>query len=143
MGEKLALLGGEPAGGASAGPWPRFAPEAIARVVELLERGETVTLGKRGVVGEAEAALSAYHGGRHVLDLNSGPAALHASLMGLEIGPGDEVVTTPYTWGASIACILHAGAIPVFVDVDPVTGLLDPAAIPAAVTPRTKAILAV
>jgi perosamine synthetase len=141
--EWLALLGGEPAGVSGAGRWPRFDPEAIARVVELLERGETVTLGKRGVIEEAETALSAYHGGRHVLALNSGHAGLHAALMGLEIGPGDEVITTPYTWGASIACILHAGAVPVFVDVDPVTGLLNPAAIPAAVTPRTKAVLAV
>src|SRR5947209_9152769 len=143
MEEKLALLGGEAAGAPAAGPWPRFTPEAIARVVELLERGETVTLGHRGVVGEAEAALSAYHGGRQVMALNSGHAALHASLMGLEVGPGDEVITTPYTWGASIACILHTGAIPIFADVDPVTGLLDPAQIQAAVTPRTKAILAV
>jgi dTDP-4-amino-4,6-dideoxygalactose transaminase len=142
-GEKLALLGGEPSGVTGAGPWPRFTPEAIARVVELLERGETVTLGKRGVVGEAEAAVSAYHGGRHTMLLNSGHASLHAALMGLEIGPGDEVITTPYTWGASIACILHAGAVPVFVDVDPVTGLLDPERIAPAITPRTKAILAV
>src|ERR1043166_498415 len=125
MGEKLALLGGEPAGVLGAGSWPRFDAEVMGRVVELLERGETVTLGKRGAVGEAEAALSAYHDGRHVLALNSGHAGLHAALMGLEIGPGDEVITTPYTWGASIACILHTGAIPIFVDVDRVTGLLD------------------
>src|SRR6266542_4237980 len=142
-GEKLALLGGEPAGLPGADPWPRFTPEAIARVVELLERGETVTLGKRGVIGEAESAVSAYHGGRHAMLLNSGHASLHAALMGLEIGPGDEVITTPYTWGASIACILHTGAVPVFVDVDPVTGLLDPACIAPAITPRTKAVLAV
>lgn len=141
--ERLALLGGQAAGAPAGAPWPRFSPEAIARVVELLERGETVTLGKRGVIEEAEAALSTYHNGRRVMALNSGHAALHASLMGLEIGPGDEVITTPYTWGASVACILHAGAIPVFVDVDPLTGLLDPARIAPAVTPRTKAILAV
>src|SRR5262249_38730468 len=137
------LLGGESCGVPAAGAWPRFTPEAIARVVELLERSETVTLGKRGVIGEAEAAVSDYHGGRPAMVLSSGHAALHAALMGLEIGPGDELITTPYTWGASIACILHAGATPVFVDVDPGTGLLDPSRIPPAITPRTKAILAV
>jgi dTDP-4-amino-4,6-dideoxygalactose transaminase len=142
-GEKLALLGGEAAGVPAAAAWPRFSPAAIARVVELLERSETVTLGKRGVIEEAEAAVSAYHGGRHAMVVSSGHASLHAALMGLEIGPGDEVITTPYTWGASIACILHTGAVPIFVDVDPVTGLLDPARITSAITPRTKAILPV
>jgi dTDP-4-amino-4,6-dideoxygalactose transaminase len=64
-------------------------------------------------------------------------------MLGHEIGPGDEVVVTPYTWGATVSAILAIGAIPVFADVDPVTGLLDPAAAEAAITPRTRAILCV
>jgi dTDP-4-amino-4,6-dideoxygalactose transaminase len=141
--EKLAMFGGPAVGRPAAAPWPQFTPEGIGRAVELLVRGETVTLGRRGVVAEAESAIAAYHGGRQALLLNSGHAALHAALMGLEVGPGDEVITTPYTWGASIACILHSGAIPIFVDVDPITGLLDPAKIAAAISPRTRAILVV
>nr|MBP9899829.1 DegT/DnrJ/EryC1/StrS family aminotransferase [Verrucomicrobiota bacterium] len=66
-----------------------------------------------------------------------------SALAGLEICGGDEVITTPYTWGASISCILHQNAIPVFVDVERDTGLIDPELIEAAITPRTKAILAV
>jgi dTDP-4-amino-4,6-dideoxygalactose transaminase len=64
-------------------------------------------------------------------------------LIGLEISSGDEVITTPYTWGASISCILHNNSIPVFADVDPNTGLLDPASIESRVSPRTRAILVV
>jgi dTDP-4-amino-4,6-dideoxygalactose transaminase len=63
--------------------------------------------------------------------------------MGLEIGPGDEVITTPYTWGATVSAILAVGATPLFADIDPLTGLLDPAAIEHAVTRRTKAVLVV
>lgn len=144
MKSKLALLGGKPVGGVRTPAHPTFRKSAIRKVARLLERGETVALGRVSkVIAEAEEAISRYHGGRHVLTCNSGHAALMCALMGLEVGPGDEVITTPYTWGASISCILHVGAIPVFVDVDPVSGLMDPGKIAAAVTPRTRAILVV
>jgi dTDP-4-amino-4,6-dideoxygalactose transaminase len=65
------------------------------------------------------------------------------ALAGLEVGPGDEVITTPFTWGASVSCILHQGAVPVFADVDRKTGLIDPGSIEAVITKRTRAILAV
>ena len=141
---RLALLGGEPVGGARPAPWPQFRQADINGVVDILESGHTVGLGRTNpVIEKAEKALSRYHGGRNAMVLNSGHAALMSALMGLEVGPGDEVITTPYTWGASTSCILHVGAIPVFVDVDRVTGLLDPKKIEAAVTGQTKAILAV
>ena len=140
----LALLGGEPVGGAKASRWPHFDAASVQRVVEILESGRTVGLGRTNPdVEKAEEAISGYHGGRHAMVLNSGHAALMAALMGLEIGPGDEVITTPYTWGASIACILHVGAVPVFVDVDPLTGLLDPRKVERAVTGKTRAVLVV
>ena len=141
---KLALLGGEPMGGAQHPRFPIFDPAAVKEVVELLETGRTVGLGRtHPTIDRAEKAISQYHGGRYALTVNSGHAALMTALMGLEVGPGDEVITTPYTWGASTSCILDVGAIPVFADIDRVSGLLDPKKIEAAVTRRTKAILPV
>lgn len=141
---RLALLGGKPVGGPKVPKYPRFESAATRQVVEILETGRTVAVGRTNpVIARAEEALSRYHGGRHALTVNSGHAALMAALMGLEIGPGDEVITTPYTWGASISCILHAGAIPVFADIDPLTGLLDPKQVEPAITRKTRAILVV
>ena len=141
---KLALLGGKPTGGPRQPKYPLFSKSAIRQVVDILETGRTVGLGRtNSVIGKAERAISQYHGGRHAMVVNSGHAALMTALMGLEVGPGDEVITTPYTWGASTSCILDVGAIPVFADVDPVTGLLDPKKVEPAITQKTKAILVV
>lgn len=140
----LALLGGDPINPPGQDPHPRFSDKAIRRVSELLERGHTVGLNKGDpVIREAEEAIARWQGVPHCLGTSSGHGALHAALAGLEITGGDEVITTPYTWGASASCILHNGAVPVFADVDPVTGLLDPGNIESALTPRTRAILVV
>ncbi len=142
--DKLAFLGGEPVGQVTSPKFPVFTKDAISRVVEVLEDGQMVGLDSRHpAIGAAEDAISEYHGGRHALAVSSGHASLHMALMGVDVGPGDEVITTPYTWGASISCILHQSAIPVFADVDTMTGLLDPASIESCITPRTKAILVV
>ena len=141
---KLALAGGEPAAKSDTAAYPRFSAEAISRVTGLLERGVTVGLNKGcAEIEEAESAVSAWQGVRHCLGTSSGHGALHSALIGLEVTSGDEVITTPYTWGASVSCILHNNAIPVFADVDPVTGLLDPDTIEDRITDRTKAILPV
>ncbi len=142
---KLALLGGTPVGKISYPKFPVFTDRAIERTAEMLRAGKTFGVGRKHVpeIGEAEEVISQYHGGRHVLATSSGHAALQSALAGLEICCGDEVITTPYTWGASISCILHQNAIPVFVDVERDTGLIDPELIEAAITPRTRAILAV
>ncbi len=141
---KLALLGGEPAVSASAEQFPRFSQEAIKRVVELLEGGVSVGLNKNcQEIEEAEKAIAEWQGVEYCLGVSSGHAALQSALIGLEITSGDEVITTPYTWGASTSCILHNNAIPVFADVDPETGLLDPSTIEARITSRTRAILPV
>ena len=79
----------------------------------------------------------------HCRAVNSGTSALHLALLALGIGPGDEVITVSMTFVATTAAILYSGAKPVFVDVDPVTWTMNPAAIEAAITPRTKAILPV
>jgi dTDP-4-amino-4,6-dideoxygalactose transaminase len=94
-------------------------------------------------VREAEDALSAYHHGQHVLTTSSGHSSLQLALSGLEVAEGDEVITTPYSWGASTSCILHQNAIPIFADVDRETGLIDPRQVEARITRRTRAILLV
>jgi len=121
-------------------PYPTRRPEVIAAAVDALQRGEWARL--EGVP-ETEAALREYHGGSHVWFISSGTAALEAILLGHGIGPGDEVITTPYTWGATVSAILAIGAIPVFADIDPISGLLDPDTVESCITPRTRAILAV
>src|SRR5262250_1952039 len=84
-----------------------------------------------------------YTGARCSVAVNSCTAALHLSLLVLGVGPGDEVITTPMTFAATSNAIIHAGAKPVFVDVDRETMLIEPRDIEAAITPRTKAILPV
>ena len=95
------------------------------------------------MVDRFEAALAERVGGSHVAAVSSGTAGLHLCMRLAGVGPGDEVVTTPFSFVASANCILYEGATPVFADVDSRTLNLDPAAVEAAITPRTKAILAV
>ncbi len=141
---KLALLGGSPSITLPSEQFPRFSQEAITRVAQILEQGISVGLNKTDPeIEEAEAAIAQWQGVEYCLGTSSGHAALQSALMGLEISSGDEVITTPYSWGASISCILHNNAIPVFTDVDPDTGLMDPTTIEDKITARTKAILVV
>src|SRR5579872_3998601 len=94
-------------------------------------------------VSEFEKAFGVYCGTYECIALNSGTSALHLALLAAGIGPGDEVITTPFTFVASVAAILYAGARPVLADIDPRTFALDPSRIEAAITSRTKAILPV
>jgi dTDP-4-amino-4,6-dideoxygalactose transaminase len=138
----LALLGGEPVGAPPRPKHPRFTDRARRRVDELLQTGPMVGLSKEHPqVGEAERTIAEWHGVERCLTTASGHGALHGALIGLEVTGGAEVVTTPYSWGASTSPILHNDAVPVFADVSPVTGLLDPEAAEAAIGPRTEAIL--
>jgi UDP-4-amino-4-deoxy-L-arabinose-oxoglutarate aminotransferase len=114
--------------------------EDIDRVNEVL-RSIFLTTGQ--VVGEFESAFSAYLGVRHAIGVTSCTAALHLSLLALNIGPGDEVITTPMSFCATANAVLHAGARPVFVDVEQETGNLNADLIEAAITERTRAILPV
>ena len=90
-----------------------------------------------------DAAFAAYCTARHCIGTSSGTTALHLALLACDIRPGDEVITTPHTFIATTEAISHAGADPVFVDIDPATYTVDPEKIAKAVTPRTKAILPV
>ena len=119
---------------------PAIEEEDIAEVVATL-RGGWIGTGPR--VARFEAAIAAYKGSPHAVALNSCTAALHLALLAAGVGPGDEVVTTPLTFCATVNAILHTGATPVLADVDPVTMNIDPQAIRRAITPRTKALLPV
>lgn len=94
-------------------------------------------------VSEFEKDFAAYCGTSECIALNSGTSALHLALIAAGVGAGDEVITTPFTFVASVAAILYAGARPVLVDIDPLSFTLDPSKIEAAITPRAKAILPV
>lgn len=99
------------------------------------------------VLGDAveafEHSFAALCGVRHAVAVNSGTSALHLALLAAGVGPGDEVITVPMTFVATVAAVLYAGATPRFVDIDPETGTLDPHGLEAALTPRTKAIIPV
>lgn len=90
-----------------------------------------------------EREFAEYLGVPDVVTVSSCTAALHLSLVGLGVGPGDEVITTAMTFIASATAVVHAGATPVLVDVEAETGNIDPARVEAAITPATKAIVAV
>jgi dTDP-4-amino-4,6-dideoxygalactose transaminase len=127
---------------------PAFLPVAMpwigerekALVLEALESGWVTTGPRAQELGTRIASLA---GARHGLAVSSCTAALHLALVGLEIGAGDEVITTPYTFVASVNVITHTGARPVLADIEPGTLCIDPAAIERAITPRTRALLTV
>lgn len=112
----------------------------LAAVAEVL-RGPILTTGD--TVRRFEERFADYLGRQHCVGLTSCTGALHLSLVALGIGPGDEVITSPMTFIASATAIEQAGATPVFVDVEEDTGNIDPAAIEAAISPRTKGVLPV
>ena len=119
---------------------PSLGPEEIAEVVATLESG-WLTTGPR--VASFERRFADYVGAPHALAVNSCTAALHLSLLASGVKTGDEVVTTPLTFCATANVIVHAGGTPVFADIDPVSCNLDPRAVEAALTDRTKVILPV
>jgi dTDP-4-amino-4,6-dideoxygalactose transaminase len=123
-------------------PWPDIRPEDKAAVAAVLDRG---ILGGVGAPESTalEAEWAAYVGRSTGLLFNSGTAAIHAALYGIGLEPGDEVITTAFTFAGTWQPILHQLGIPVFVDIDPRTYTLDARQIEARIGPRTRAIIAV
>jgi dTDP-4-amino-4,6-dideoxygalactose transaminase len=115
-------------------------PEIDAAVIRVLESGQFV--GGQEVTA-LEQEFASYCGARYGVAVNSGTSALHLALLAAGIQPGDEVLTVPFTFYATVAAIGYVGATAVYVDIDPATFNMDPAKIEAAITERTRAILLV
>ncbi len=125
-------------------PIPLSAPDVTQReidaVVEVLQ-SPTLSIGPKVV--EFERKVAATVNRRHAVAVSNGTCGLHLAMLAAGVGPGDEVVTTPFSFVASANCILYVGATPVFVDIDPKTLNVDVARVPEAITPKTKAIVGV
>lgn len=115
-------------------------PEMDAAIAEVMENAAFIGGPK---VKALEEAIAAYVGTKHAVACGNGTDALFLIMAALGIGKGDEVITTPFTFFATVEAIVHVGATPVFVDIEPGTYNMDVSQVEAAVTPRTKAILPV
>lgn len=139
--EKLAIDGGTPVRTKS--------PIVETDVFEQEELDALMEIARQKKLRRAEAALeyerniAEWFGVKHAIAVSSGTTALHIALAAFGIGPGDEVIVTPYTFVASDTCVLEQNAIPIFADVDPVHLTLDPEDVARRITPRTKAIIPV
>ena len=120
--------------------WPQIEAEIMAAVRRVLPTGKYI-LGPE--LATFETDFAALVGTKYAVGISSGTAALHLALLAAGVGPGDEVITVPNTYIATVFAISYCGATPVFVDIDPDTFNMDPAKIEAVITPRTRAILPV
>jgi dTDP-4-amino-4,6-dideoxygalactose transaminase len=114
--------------------------EVNAAIQGILESCQ-FTLGSE--VSAFEVEFAAYCQSKHGIGVNTGTSALHLALLAADVGPGDEVITVPFTFVATVSAICYTGATPVFVDIDPRTFNMDPNGIEAAITEKTKAIIPV
>jgi dTDP-4-amino-4,6-dideoxygalactose transaminase len=115
--------------------------DQVAAAIDRVCTSQHFILGSE--VSDLERELAAEIGVGHAVAVSSGTDALLVALMALEIGPGDEVITPTFSFFATAGCVSRLGAVPVFVDVDPVTLLMQPEAVVAALTPRTRAVIPV
>ena len=141
MTDPLAIDGGKPVRDTFL-PYGKqwLGPEEEAKVLEVL-RSDYVTTGP--VTREFEEAFARFVGAKHAVACHTGTAALHLAVSALGVGPGDEVVTTPFTFAATSNAVLYRGGTPVFADVQADTKNVDPAEVAKAVTGKAKAILPV
>ena len=149
MSEKLAILGGRPSvNTALKVPWPMVTEADKRAVMHVLEHGPLWALSTDdGLVAPEMMALerefAEYIGIAHALACNGGTAALHMAVSAAGIGPGDEVITSAFSFLATPVAVLHQSAIPIFADIDPRTFNIDPTDMERRITPRTKAIIPV
>lgn len=140
---RLAIAGGQPELGRSDYKnWPVITADDRRYVKEVLDTG-IVAGGTAPQCKKLEKEWARYVGTKYCLTTCSGTAALHMALAAAGVGPGDEVITSAFTFLASGSCALHQNAIPVFVDIDPQTYNLDPKKLEAAITKRTRVIIPV
>jgi dTDP-4-amino-4,6-dideoxygalactose transaminase len=142
MPSTLAVDGGSPAVTSPMPAWPVHDHRERELLLNVLASGQWGSL--TGAMTEHfAAAFAAFQGADHAVCTPNGTLALEAALETLGVGPGDEVITSAWTFIATAGAILTIGARPVFIDIDPTTNTIDPARIEAAITPRTKAIVPV
>jgi dTDP-4-amino-4,6-dideoxygalactose transaminase len=142
MDQKLAILGGEKTKGSPFPEWPQYDENERRALIEVLDSQIWWrTPGSRTLTFEGEFA--AYHQAKHGIAVTNGTAAIEVALAALGVGPGDEVIVPDFTFVASASAVLFAGALPVLVDITPDTYCIDPELASAAITERTKAIIAV
>jgi dTDP-4-amino-4,6-dideoxygalactose transaminase len=142
MTSKLAIDGGTPVRQTPFHTWPVFGEAEERNLLEVLHSGKWGVLTGTKVT-EFEQKFAAFQAARFGVGVPNGTLALELALRALGIGPGDEVITTPYTFIATASAILLTGATPVFADIDPNSYTLDPAQVEAALSERTRAILPV
>lgn len=123
-------------------PWPSFSEEEVGAVSRVL-RSNKVNYWTGSECREFEKEFAAWCGTPYAIALANGTLALDLALKGLNVGPGDEVIVTPRTFMASVSCVVNAGAIPVFADVNADSGNLTADTIQAVLSPRTKAVICV
>jgi dTDP-4-amino-4,6-dideoxygalactose transaminase len=139
---KLAMTGGAPVRSTAYPRWPQWDTGERERLLDVLDSGKWwATEGAK--VPEFESAWANYTQTRHCVAVTNGTHALEVALLGLGIGEGDEVIVTDYTFFASASAVACVNAVPILVDVDPDTFCIDPDAVTAAITPRTRAVIAV
>jgi dTDP-4-amino-4,6-dideoxygalactose transaminase len=128
-------------------PFIDLVPQFNSMSAEIMATVERVFTEQKFILGDEvsglEQEIATYCDARHAIGCNSGTDALMIALQALGIGPGDEVITTPFSFFATASSICRVGATPVFVDIDPETFNLDPQAVEEAITPRTRAIMPV
>jgi len=142
MPDQVAVNGGTPVTTEPFPPWPWFDEETIQAAIEPLRTGK-VNYWTGDIGMKFEQAFAEWNGARFGISTSNGTSALHTALAGLGIGPGDEVIVPSYTFIASSFCVLQAGAVPVFADVDKESHTISAAAIEEKVSSRTRAIIPV
>jgi dTDP-4-amino-4,6-dideoxygalactose transaminase len=140
--EQLAIAGGEPAKKTPYGSGKRYGSEELQELKEALDQNSLFYAHGRKV-HELEEEFARFCGTRFAIATSSGTASIHTAMIALGISPGDEVITSPITDMGSVIAILFQGGVPVFADINPETHVLSPEAVEAAITPRTRAVLAV
>ena len=138
---KLAIDGGAPV--RSRGPIVETDVFEEEELQALLTVAKQKKLRRAEATVEYEKTLADWFGVKHAIAVSSGTTSLHIALAAFGVGPGDEVIVTPYTFIASNTCVLEQNAVPIFADVDPVHLTLDPADVERKITKRTKAIIPV
>lgn len=141
--DKPALLGGTPVHKGGWPSWPQWDELWEPQIVEALRSGQWSSAGGGGQVADFEAAWAKLLGAKRCVATASGSTALITAMHVMDVGPGDEVITSPFTFIATYNTILSLGALPVFADTNPATLTMDPASIENRLTERTRALVPV